>query len=119
MFMSVESSDMAKNKRFFEAGSYEAMRANRTRDILDAALRLAETQGFTSLRRHHIAAEAGRSAAAVNQAFGSMEGLRAAVMRTAIERNMLRIVAQGLAAGDPVAMAAPETLKREALLALC
>jgi hypothetical protein len=43
-----------------------------------------------------------------------MNGVRDAIVQHAIDRKDLRILAQALLAGHPVALTAPETLKRKA-----
>lgn len=93
--------------------------------ILNAALALADRHGLRHLTRSAVAREAGVSAGSVSN-FGReqsdqspdrdhMSRLRAAVMRAAIDRGILSVLAEGVATGDPVAMAAPADLRATAL----
>jgi len=83
--------------------------------ILDAAVRVAERHGYISMTRQQIADEAGVSGPLVQHYFHTMPKLRRAVMRHAVKRGCLPIIAQGLVAKDEQATLAPEELKRAAL----
>ena len=91
---------------------------NRNRAVLEAALAMAQERGFASITRDGVAERAGVAAGSVNNAYGDMSGLRDAVMASAVEREMVDIVGQGLAAGHPAARNAPEDLKARALAKL-
>lgn len=91
---------------------------NRNRAVLEAAIALAQERGFAHVTRDLVAERAQVAAGSVNNAFGTMDGLRDAVMAAAVERELVDIVGQGLAAGHPAARAAPEDLKRDALAKL-
>lgn len=86
--------------------------------LLDAAYKLANDTGFDSLTRDNVARAAGMSSGMVNHRFVTMDGLRDEVMRTAIERTNLAIIGHGLAIRHPIALSAPEDIKRQALDAL-
>lgn len=90
----------------------------RNRKVLEAAISLAGEVGYSKLTRDEIAERAGVAAGSVNNAFGTMDELRDAVMAEAVGRGLLAIVAQGLAASHPVARAAPQDLKDSALASL-
>lgn len=83
--------------------------------ILDVALRHASAKGLAAITRAEIAEEAGIATGIVNAAYGTMQQLRRAVMRAAIEREVLAVVAGGLAAMDPQALKAPQELRARAL----
>ena len=83
-------------------------------EILDAALALAKAQGYQSVTLEAIANKAQCSNGTVVHYFGTMTQLRRAVMRAAINRGELQIVAQGLAARDAQALNAPDELKERA-----
>lgn len=83
--------------------------------ILAAALTIATEQGYNALTRDGVANAAGVATGQVNHIFNTMAQLRRAVMRAAVHRELLPIVAQGLAQGDKDAHAAPDWLKRKAL----
>lgn len=88
---------------------------NRNRTVLDAAIALAERSGMGAVTRPRVASESGLATGTVSNAFGSMDGLRDAVMAAAIEREILPVIAQGLADRYPSALAAPQELKQRAL----
>jgi hypothetical protein len=68
--------------------------------------------------RAAIAADAGCSSALISFYFGTMVQLRRHIMRAAIQRQNLPIIAQGLAVGDPHARRAPEALKQAAIASI-
>ncbi len=77
-------------------------KGDRTKQIMDAALDLAEKQGYQCVTRDGIAAAAGLSAGHVSGLFGTMAQLRRRLMRAAIQENRYLIIAQGLAVKDKV-----------------
>ena len=87
--------------------------------ILAVAIKLSEKRdGWRSLTRNRVAATAECSESLVSSYFGTMSDLRTEVMRHAIKHKNLTIVAQGLAAGDPLAKRAKPELKSAALITL-
>ncbi len=90
----------------------------RKEQILEAAIHVADRNGLYDLRREDVAEKAGVATGLVNRYFGTMTQLRRAVMRRAISKEHLSIVAEGVARRDPQAMKAPEELKRNALNSL-
>jgi AcrR family transcriptional regulator len=86
--------------------------------ILDAAFTLAVECGYRALRRDNIAERAGVAGGTVNLHYATMENLKAAIMRRAIDAEQLDILAAGMAEGDPVAMKAPKPLRVRALQTL-
>lgn len=87
----------------------------RKAELLDAAVRLAEREGFANLRRDAIATEAGVAFSLVTVRLGTMAQIRRSVMREAVRLQKLPIVGQGLAMRDPNAMKAPADLKDRAV----
>lgn len=85
--------------------------------ILSAAARLATAVGYRHLTRRDVAANAGVWPATISQRWGTMPEFRAAVLRHAVARGMLAVIAQGLAARDPIARRARPAV-REAAKAL-
>jgi len=80
--------------------------------ILASALRLARRPGgWNSLTRAAVAHEAKCSNGIVSFHFGSMEGLRKEVMRTAIKFEFFDLIGQGLASGDRYALAVSPRVK--------
>lgn len=91
---------------------------NRNQAVLDAGVALAEKYGMQAVTRPRVAAESGLSTGTVSNAFGSMDALRDAVMAAAVDREIIVIVAQGLAERYPAALNAPADLKQRALAKL-
>jgi AcrR family transcriptional regulator len=90
----------------------------RNQAILEAGVALAGERGWRQFNRDDVAARAGVAAGSVNNAYGTMDGLHDAVMAEAVTRELPDIVAAGLAARHPVAIAAPQPLKDSALAQL-
>lgn len=90
---------------------------DRRAQILDEALRCAEACGYANITRQMVADRLKLAPGLVSHYFGTMEDLRRTVMRHAIQRELLRIVAQGVVAKHPVAMRAPKELRTRALAA--
>lgn len=83
----------------------------RREQILDAALILAIDKGYDRITRDGVATKAMVSQGLVNMYFLNMEGLRSALMRHAIARGNLKVVAQGLLTRHPEALKAPQSLR--------
>lgn len=88
---------------------------NRNRAVLDAAVQLAGVHGYRNFTREQVAEQAAVANGSVNNAFGTMDGLRDAVMATAVARQLAHIVAQGLVDKHPAAVTAPLPLRQAAL----
>lgn len=87
--------------------------------ILDAAITVAQVPGgWSTLTRAAVAKAADCAEALPSKYFTTMTQFRRAIMRAAIERGNLSIVAQGLAAGDNCALKAPPELKKAAVASL-
>lgn len=90
----------------------------RKQDILERALTLAGRHGYLQITRKQIVDAVGVSGPVLNHHFGTMTQFRRQLMRFAIAQNCLAVVAQGLAAGDPQARKAPESLRQRAAASL-
>lgn len=86
--------------------------------ILDAAVQLALDTGLRNVRLIPVAERAGVTNGLVSHYFGTVKQLHRAVVRHAIHREILPIVAQALAAGDSDARKAPDDVKSRALASL-
>lgn len=86
--------------------------------ILDAAVDLSCTHGYTNISRQQVADRAGVSTGLVTKYFGTMQQLRRAIIRAAITREIPEIIAQGLACSDRHVMKAPDELKAAARMTL-
>ena len=87
-------------------------------DILEVAYVMAQRDGFGSLTRDGVAAEAGVAMGSVNHHWVKMSALREAVMQRAVEEENLELIGQGMALGDSVAKSAPLELRTRALTTL-
>jgi hypothetical protein len=95
-----------------------ASKVDRKEAILMIALELSEKVGFNKVIWKDIADEAGVSLGLLVYHFGTMVALRRTIMRAAISRRNLVVLAQGLAVKDEHAKKAPEDLKMEAVALL-
>lgn len=86
----------------------------RKAEILEAAVRVAERTNYGYMTRDQIAAEAGVSGPMIQHYFGTMCQLRRDVMRAAVRRDIVKIIAQGLIADDKTARKARDEIKQEA-----
>jgi len=86
----------------------------RRQAILKAALDHSATHGWANLTRESAALAAGVSPGLVSFYYLTTANLRAEVMRAAIDQRVLRVVADGLACRDLVALAAPVELRAAA-----
>ena len=87
--------------------------AARRERLLEAALTLAARHGYENVTRNMIAAESGCSGALVSWHWTASE-LHTAILTRAVDVAQLDVLAQGLALRHPVALAAPEALRRAA-----
>jgi AcrR family transcriptional regulator len=90
----------------------------RAAQILAAAVEAAKVHGYTRLTREQVAARIGIAPSLVPHYMGTMAQLRRRIMREAVRVECLPVIAQGLAARDPHAMAAPAELRQRAARSL-
>lgn len=93
-------------------------RAERSAQILDAALQVARAGHYHTMTREQVAVQAGVSTGLVSRYMGTALEMRERVMQAAIERRILPLIATGIALGDAVALAAPAELRAEAVATL-
>lgn len=86
--------------------------------ILEVAYTMAQRDGFGTLTRDGVAAEAGVAMGSVNHHWGKMSALREAVMQRAVEEENLELIGRGMALGDSIAKSAPLELRTRALTTL-
>ena len=86
--------------------------------ILRTALVAAKEHGYTSVTRTLLAEKAKVSPGLVTYYFASMVQLKRAIMRAAVEHEILEVIAQGLSMGDKNAQKASDELKARAAIAL-
>lgn len=86
--------------------------------ILSKATRLARDGLLYIMTANDVAAAVGIKRPTVLHYFTSMQGLRDAVVSTAIEKDNLSIVAQAIAANDPLIEGISDDLRQRAVLSL-
>jgi DNA-binding transcriptional regulator YbjK len=86
----------------------------RKEQILNSAIGHAIDVGFYRMTREGVAERADVSPGTIQKYFKTMPQLKRAVMRAAVQREEVVIVAQGLANDDPQARKAPDVLKQKA-----
>lgn len=86
--------------------------------ILAAAMQLANLKGYKNVTRDDIASRADVAAGSVSYHFGDMRKLQAAMVERAVLTQNLKVVAQAMADRHPVALKAPEDLRKRAALLL-
>lgn len=96
-------------------GGGKLTREERRKYILNAAVDLAISEGYLTLSRGSIAAHAGISPALITFYFYKYDLLLDEVMQEAVRRGIPSIIAEGLAGKHPHALAAPLTLRQEAV----
>jgi AcrR family transcriptional regulator len=84
--------------------------------ILNAAVECAKLVGYLNIQRADIAQRADVATGTVNKYFGTMNQLKRAVMRHAIEKDINDIVFQGIANKDKQAMKLTPERRREICL---
>lgn len=87
----------------------------RKEEILNAAIDLASKIGYQKITRKKVAESVDISLALVNQYFSTMAQLKKAVMKTAIEREIVSIIAQGISLGDMQTRTIKQELKEKVL----
>ena len=106
--------EMAIKKQQGKALSPDERRQQR-QAILDVAVDLARDIGYSKITRDQIAQAAGISPALVSDYLGTMPKPRRDVVRRAVVREVLEIVAQAMASRDPHVQKASDELKQRAV----
>lgn len=84
-------------------------------ELLDIAMKLSEEKGFNKVTWADLAEAGGVSLGLLVYHFGTIVAFRRTIMRAAISRRNLNILAQGLTIKDEHAKKAPTALKQEAI----
>ena len=87
----------------------------RKEELLQVAASMAVTVGYRNLIRDDVAREAQVSPGLINKYFGTIGLLKKEVIKLAVKDWIPAIIAQGMAARDPVALVAPPALKKRAI----
>lgn len=91
---------------------------DRHRMLMDKALELSARDGYKNVTMEALTTAAGVSRTLYARYFTSVLQFRVEVMRTAVKRRNLPIIAQGLVARDPHALKAPSELREAAIATL-
>ena len=86
--------------------------------IMDAALKCAQTKGYTAITRLDIATQAQCSEGLVSHYFGTVARMRELVLKAAIARNYHGVVLQAIALKDVLADDLTSDEKRNSFNAL-
>lgn len=87
---------------------------DRNARILEAAIECALEDGYQWITRALVARKADTATGTVNLAYGDMKGLKRAVLQAAVDRGIIKLVAEGLADGHEIARGAPPEIKAQA-----
>lgn len=87
---------------------------DRNRIVMDAAIQLAKTEGYQFLTREAVAREAKVSTGTVSNAYGNVRELKRAVLREAVEKEIVEIIAQGMADRHPIVAGISLSLRQKA-----
>ena len=84
-------------------------------EILDAAVKLSTRIGYQMITRELVASEAKTSCGLITFYFENMDSLKAAIIRAAIDREILPLIAQALSLGDTQTKTIDKKLKDKVL----
>jgi AcrR family transcriptional regulator len=87
--------------------------ANKKDQILAAAISCALKRGYRCITRDEVSTIVGSCSSLINWYFPTMADLKTAVIQTAIDREILEIIAQGLSVGDSLTENLPNELKQK------
>ena len=90
----------------------------RREQVVMAALELAHSKPYWAVTRNELADAVGIAGSVVQYHFGTVKQMRRAIMRAAVHREDLLVIAQGIAAQDPHALRAPADLRARAVKTL-
>lgn len=105
-------------EKYFPVTKKRVLPELRKENILSCALKLSESIGYTNVKASDLAEMAGVTSPNIFRHFGTITQLRRDIMRKAVKSKNLKVIAQGLAAGDSHAQKADPELKAEALKCL-
>ncbi len=97
-------------------------KSDRQKQLINISMQIIKDDGYEALTRGSVAKMAGIVPTSVTAIFGSLDGLREAVVQFAIDelcdniddKLMLQIVVDGLVRGYPVAKLAPKYIRQAA-----
>lgn len=90
----------------------------RREQVVEAALQIAQAKPYWQISRNELADAIDVAGSVVQYHFGTVKKMRRAIMRAAVHREDLKVIAQGIAAQDPHALKAPDELRARAIASL-
>ncbi len=90
-------------------------RDERAEEILSAALKVSEEHGYDKVSRAQIAEAANCAESLISFYFSTMDDVRDTIMKEAILKRNLKIIAMGLISRNKHALSISNSLKHEAL----
>jgi AcrR family transcriptional regulator len=84
-------------------------------DILTAAVQLARETGYRRVTREAVANRVGCAESTISFHFGAMSEFHQSIVEFALGHEVLDVIADALASRHPLAVAAPEALRRKAV----
>lgn len=87
----------------------------RREQIIDKALDLSVEIGYDKITRARVAEAAGVSGRLIYHHFGDITELKKVILRVAVDRECLSVIAQGVVNKAPAALAAPRRLRLKAV----
>ncbi len=88
-------------------------------DLLEVAIKLAEAEGYSNVKRDEIARVAGVAMGTVNYHLGTMSKIKKSIVKHAIKTENLTIMAQAIIAKDPMSSKISDDLRSQAIQAAC
>ncbi len=85
-------------------------------ELITEALSMAASDHYTNVTRNGLAEAAGVSGSTVQYHFATMDKMRNEIMRAAVKRGDLVVLAQGIMAKHAHALRAPEGLRHAAVM---
>lgn len=92
--------------------------ALRKEQIIAAGLELAKSKGFYNVTREMIAEKSGCVGGTIQYHFSTMTVLRRDIMRAAVRKEVLEVIAQGIVNKSKVALRVSPELRKRALAVL-
>ncbi len=87
-------------------------------DMIEKALAVAEKVGFSSLTRTRVAEACGVSPGLINYRFGTLAAMQRDIVRAAIRKESLAVIAHVIAVGHPLAKKIDPDLRQKAIASM-
>lgn len=87
---------------------------DRRAQLIAAGLDVAEEVGWYKVTRRAVAEKTSTAEALINRYFGNKDGFRDELMKEAVKRKLVPVIAEGLMYMSEPALKAPQKLRKEA-----